>query len=255
MKAQIRKYCQASSAVRCKETIDDKYRETLIRELGPLVKYIADRMAMHLPPGVSRDDLISAGILGLNEAIDRFDPEKKVKFKTYASYRIKGAMVDEVRKMGWASRSVIRDHQRIEAARDVLKNKMEQEPGDIEVAEYLGITLESYHKMLWQTRRISLVSLDEVLPDGGSSRIESQASPDMSQLDALTLKQMKAMIAREISFLSRNEQIIISLYYFEELTLKEIGAVLDLTESRISQIHAKVLSKFRVRLQAMQAKT
>jgi RNA polymerase sigma factor FliA len=253
MKSQIRKYCQASSAARCQETIDDKYRETLIREFGPLVKYIADRLAMQLPPGVSREDLISAGILGLNEAIDRFEPEKNVKFKTYASYRIKGAMVDEVRKMGWASRSVIRDHQRIEAARDALKKKKEREPRDIEVAEYLGVTLESYHKMLWQTRRISLVSLDEVLPDGGSSRIEGQASPEMSQFDALTLKQMKMMIAREISSLSRNEQVIISLYYFEELTLKEIGAVLDLTESRISQIHAKVLSKFRIRLQTMEA--
>jgi RNA polymerase sigma factor FliA len=254
MKSQIRKYFRASSTARCKGTIDDKYRETLIREFGPLVKYIADRMAMQLPSGVSREDLISAGILGLNEAIDRFDVDKKVKFKTYASYRIKGAMVDEIRKMGWASRSVIRDHQRIEAVRDALKQKLEREPRDIEVAEHLEITLESYHKMLWQTRRISLVSLDEVLPDGKTSRIEGQASPDMSQLDVLTLKQMKAMIAREISALSRNEQIIISLYYFEELTLKEIGAVLDLTESRISQIHAKVLSKFRIRLQAMRGK-
>jgi RNA polymerase sigma factor FliA len=251
MKSQIRKYCRASSAARSKGTMDDKYRETLIREFGPLVKYIADRMAMQLPPGVSRDDLISAGILGLNQAIDRFDAKKNVKFKTYASYRIKGAMVDEVRKMGWASRSVIRDHQRIQAARDALKQKLEREPKDIEVAEYLEITLESFHKMLWQTRRISLVSLDEVLPDGTTSRIEGQASSDMSQLDALTLKQMKEVIAREISTLSKNEQIIISLYYFEELTLKEIGAVLDLTESRISQIHAKVLSKFRIRLQSM----
>jgi RNA polymerase sigma factor for flagellar operon FliA len=212
-------------------------------------------MAMHLPAGVSREDLISAGTLGLNEAIDRFQPDKNVKFKTFATYRIKGAMVDEVRKMGWASRSVIRNHQRIEAAREELKKKLEKEPGDVDIASHLEMTLESYHKMLWQTRGISLMSLDEVLPDGTTARIDGQVSPEMSALDALTLKQMKEVIAEEISKLPKNEQIVVSLYYYEELTLKEIGAVLNLTESRISQIHSKILSKFRIRLQDMKDRT
>jgi RNA polymerase sigma factor for flagellar operon FliA len=157
--------------------------------------------------------------------------------------------------MGWASRSVVRNHQRIEAARDELKQKLEKEPRDVEIARHLGITLEDYHKILWQTRRISLVSLDEVMPDGTTPKIDGQVSTEMSPLDALTLKQMKELIAEEISTLSKNEQIIISLYYYEELTLKEIGAVLDLTESRISQIHSKILSKFRIRLQAMRDQT
>ncbi|MCF8075186.1 MAG: FliA/WhiG family RNA polymerase sigma factor [Desulfotignum sp.] len=255
MKPQIRKYCRASDAGHTGGQLDDRHRESLIRELAPLVKYIADRMAMQLPAGISRDDLISAGILGLNEAIDRFQPDKNVKFKTFATYRIKGAMVDEVRKMGWASRSVVRNHQRIEAARDALKQKLEKEPRDVEIARHLGISLEDYHKILWQTRRISLVSLDEVMPGGTTPMIDGQVSTEMSPLDALTLKQMKELIAGEISTLSKNEQIIISLYYYEELTLKEIGAVLDLTESRISQIHSKILSKFRIRLQAMRDRT
>jgi len=251
MKSQIGKYSRASDAVRTGGQLDDRYRESLIREYAPLVKYIADRMTLQLPAGISREDLISAGVLGLNEAIDRFQPGKNVKFKTFATYRIKGAMVDEVRKMGWASRSVVRNHQRIEAAREELKKKLEKEPKDIEIARYLGITLDAYHKILWQTRGISLVSLDEVLPDGTTARIDGQVSSGMSPLDALTFKQMKEIVVEEISTLSKNEQIIISLYYYEELTLKEIGAVLNLTESRISQIHSKILSKFRIRLQAM----
>lgn len=255
MKPQIRKYCRASDTGRTGGRLDDRYRESLIREFAPLVKYIADRMAMHLPAGVSREDLISAGTLGLNEAIDRFQPDKNVKFKTFATYRIKGAMVDEVRKMGWASRSMIRNHQRIEAAREELKKKLEKEPGDVDIASHLEMTLESYHKMLWQTRGISLMSLDEVLPDGTTARIDGQVSPEMSALDALTLKQMKEVIAEEISKLPKNEQIVVSLYYYEELTLKEIGAVLNLTESRISQIHSKILSKFRIRLQDMKDRT
>jgi RNA polymerase sigma factor for flagellar operon FliA len=251
MRSQIRKYSRASNAGRTGGNLDDRYRESLIREFAPLVKFIADRMAMHLPAGISREDLISAGVLGLNEAIDRFQPDKNVKFKTFATYRIKGAMVDEVRKMGWASRSVVRNHQRIETARDELKQRLGKEPRDIDIARHLEIPLEEYHRMLWQTRRISLVSLDEVLPDGATPRIEGQVSPEISAFDALTLKQMKELLAEEISTLSKNEQIVISLYYYEELTLKEIGAVLNLTESRISQIHSKILSRFRTRLQAM----
>ncbi len=158
MRSQIQKYSRASDAGRTGGQLDDRYRESLIREFAPLVKYIADRMAIHLPAGISREDLISAGVLGLNEAIDRFQPDKNVKFKTFATYRIKGAMVDEVRKMGWASRSVVRNHRRIEAARDELKQKLGKEPRDVDIARHLEISLEDYHHMLWQTRRISLVS-------------------------------------------------------------------------------------------------
>ena len=250
MKAQIRKYSQAARSGTDKRMVGDKSRETLIIEFAPLVKYIADRMTMRLPSGISREDLISAGVLGLNDAIDKFNIEKGVKFKTYAAYRIKGAMVDELRKMGWASRSVIRDNQQIENARESLKTKLGREPRDIEVADLLGMELDAYHKMLWRTRRISLVSLDEMLPNGNTPRMASQVSEASSPFDALKLKELKQVIAKEIEQLPRNEQMVISLYYYEELTLKEIGKVLDLTESRISQIHSKVISKLRTRLQS-----
>jgi len=250
MKAQIRKYSQAARAGADKHKLGDDRRETLILEFAPVVKYIADRMTMHLPSGISREDLISAGVLGLNDAMDKFKAEKGVKFKTYATYRIKGAMVDELRKMGWASRSVIRDNQQIERSRDALKLKLGREPKDIEVADQLGVDLDAYHQMLWRTRRIALVSLDEMMPDGNTPRMAFQTSEGESPFDALKVKELKQAIAREIENLSRNEQMVISLYYYEELTLKEIGKVLDLTESRISQIHSKVISKLRTRLQS-----
>ena len=250
MKEQIQKYSQAGLSLRERKRGDDAQREALILKFAPLVKYIADRVAMQLPSGISREDLISAGILGLNNAIDRFDSEKGVRFKTFAAYRIKGAMVDEMRRMGWASRSVIRDHQRIEEAKESLKQAWGREATDGEVADHLGVKLNDYHKMLWRTRRISLLSLDEVMPDGNTSRVTRQVSDAPSPFDALKVKELKKIIAEEISNLKEKEQIVISLYYYEELTLKEIGQVLNLTESRISQIHSQVISKFRARLQA-----
>ena len=255
MKAQIRKYSQAARTGTDKHKLSDDRRETLILEFAPVVKYIADRMTMHLPSGISREDLISAGVMGLNDAMDKFKVEKGVKFKTYATYRIKGAMVDELRKMGWASRSVIRDNQQIERSMDALKRKLGREPKDIEVADQLGMDLDSYHKILWRTRRISLVSLDEMLPDGNTPRMACQTSERETPFDALKVKELKQTIAREIETLSRNEQLVISLYYYEDLTLKEIGKVLDLTESRISQIHSKVISKLRSRLQSSRDQT
>ncbi len=250
MKDQIRKYSQAAGKHTDGASDSNRYRESLIIEFAPMVKYIADRITMYLPPGISREDLVSAGILGLNDAIDKFKVKKGVKFKTYATYRIKGAIVDELRKMGWASRSVIRDSQRIEIAVAELKSRMGRDPQDIEVAEYMELDLEAYHKMLWRTQSISLVSLDELLPDGNTSRMACQQSREPSPFDALKVKQLKEILAGEIEKLSKKEQMVISLYYYDELTLKEIGKVLDLTESRISQIHSKVITKLRSRLQA-----
>ncbi len=250
MKAHIRKYSQAARSCVDKPTVGDKSREDLIREFAPMIKYIADRMSMRLPSGISREDLLSAGVLGLNDAINKFKIEKGVKFKTYASYRIKGAMVDELRKMGWASRSVIRDNQQINNIKDALQLKLGRAPNDSEMAEQLGIKLDAYHRMLWRTRRISLVSLDEPLFDGNTPRMVSQESEEPSPFEALKAQEFKQAIAGEIATLSKKEQMVISLYYYDELTLKEIGKVLDLTESRISQIHSKVISKLRIRLQA-----
>jgi len=230
--------------------VGDKSREELIREFAPMIKYVADRMSMNLPSGISREDLISAGVLGLNDSINKFNAGKGVKFKTYASYRIKGAMVDELRRMGWASRAVIRDNQQINEIKDALQLKLGRVPTDFEMAEQMEIKVEAYHKMLWRTRRISLMSLDEPYADGNTPRMAFQESETPSPFDVLKRQELKQVLAKEIATLSKKEQMVISLYYYDELTLKEIGKVLDLTESRISQIHSKVISKLRIRLQS-----
>ena len=247
MKAQISKYQE-----RYRPAAGDtsgRSREELILKYAPLVRYIAERMAMRLPPSVSKDDLASAGILGLFDAIDKFDPERGVKFRTYAEHRIRGAILDELRKMDWVLRSVRRDVHRIEDAIRALESKFGRPPRDFEIAEYMGLDIEAYHRMLQKARGVNLLSLDETLPDGSLSRFRNRASEDVSPLDELKIKELKKVIAGAISTLSEKEQLVVSLYYYDELTLREIGEVLDLTESRISQIHTKAIIRLRAKLQ------
>jgi len=245
---QIHKYQQALKTKH--EPMDSKSKEEMILENAPVVKYIADRLEVRLPACMSRDDLISAGILGLNDALDKFDASKGAKFKTYAEYRIKGAMLDELRKMGWASRSVITGIKKIESAMNTLKFKFGREPEDFEIADEMGVDIDTYYKMLLKSRGACLLSLDEVMPDGKSPGFTRLISGLPSSLDELKIKELKGIIARAISNLPKKEQIVISLYYYDELTLKEIGRVLDLTESRISQIHSKTIIRLRSALRS-----
>jgi len=246
MRAQINKYQDTYRPV--SGDTSARAREELILKYAPLVRYITERMAMRLPSHVSKDDLSSAGILGLFDAIDKFDPEKGVKFRTYAEHRIRGAMLDELRRMDWVMRSVRRDVHRIEDAIRALESKYGRTPRDFEVADYLNIDIEDYHRMLHKARGVNLLSLDETFLGGVLSRFRSLESDDVSPFDELKIKELKKVIADAISALSEKEQIVVSLYYYDELTLREIGEVLDLTESRISQIHAKAIIKLRAKL-------
>lgn len=248
MKTQINKYQQA--LLTKYEPVNSRSREEQILENASLVKYIVDRLDIRLPPSMSRDDLISAGILGLNDALDKFDASKGVKFKTYAEYRIKGAILDELRKMGWASRSVMRDIRKIEAALNTLKCKLTREPEDFEIAHEMGVDIDTYNKMILKSRGAYLLSLDEIMPDGNIPDFTRQASNLPSSFDELKIKELKGIISRAISNLPKKEQMVISLYYYDELTLREIGRVLDLTESRISQIHSKTIIRLRAALRS-----
>lgn len=230
--------------------LNPRFREEQIHEYASVVKYIAGRLEIRLPPSMSKDDLISAGTVGLNDALDRFDASKGAKFKTFAEYRIRGAMLDELRKMSWASRSAMTDIKKIQTAVDTLQVKLGREPEDIEIAEQLGADIDEYYKMAWKSQGSSLLSLDQVMPDGNAYLLSKQASDLPSGFDALKVKQLKQIVAKAISTLSKKEQLIISLYYYDELTLKEIGSVLDLTESRISQIHSKTMVKLRTALES-----
>jgi len=228
--------------------IDKDLREDLILSYAPLVKYIAERIAIRLPSNISKEELISAGTVGLLDALDRFEPEMGIKFQTYAEHRIKGAILDELRKMDWFPRSVRKDIHKIEHAITALKSRNGREPEDSEIAEEMRIDIDSYYRIITRARGVTLLSLDETLPDGTTPKFAKQASDMPSPLDELTIKELKKIISEALAQLSKKEQLVISLYYYDELTLKEIAKILDLTESRISQIHSKAIIKLRAKL-------
>ena len=230
-------------------------RSALIAEYAPLVKYLANRMAIRLPPSVSVDDLISSGIIGLLDAIEKFDPSRKVQFKTYAEFRIKGAILDELRTMDWVPRSIRKKVREIEKAIITAERKLNRPAEDSEVAEVMGIDLDAYYGMLDKARGIDLLSFDEYM-DSHRDNFESKKSfksliaGGHDTIDHIMSQELKEVIADGIKGLPKKEQMVISLYYYKGLTLKEIGEVIGLTESRISQIHTKVIIKLRTRLRS-----
>ena len=246
MKEGVRRYQEAFRVDQ--ENMNGRSREELILEYAPLVNEIVNRMAIRLPPNISKEELIGSGITGLIDVLDRFDSEKGIKFRTYATHRIKGAILDELRKMDRVSRSVRRDIHRIEDAMRTLELKLDREPEDFEVAEEMGVDIDSYNRMIIGAQWSSLLSFDEVMHYGTTTKIANQVSSEPSPFDELQIKELKSVIAKAISSLSEKEQQVISLYYYDELTLKEIARVLGLTESRISQIHSKVIIKLRAKI-------
>lgn len=246
MKAGINRYQRVFDIDQRK--VDEKLRQELVIKYAPLVKYIADRMSIRFPPNIYKEEFISAGIVGLIDALDKFNSEMGIKFQTYAEHRIKGAILDELRKMDWIPRSIRKDIHRIEDAITAVKYRLGREPEDYEIAQEMGIDIDSYYKMSSKAQGITLVSLDKVMPDGSTPKFTKQASNIPSPFDELKIKEVKKIISKALVSLSKKEQLVISLYYYDELTLKEIAKVLDLTESRISQIHSKAVLSLRAKL-------
>ena len=249
MNAGINKYQQAFNLHQ--GHIDTAQRDDLIFKYTPLVKYIAERMAIRLPPNISKEELTSAGIVGLFDALEKFDSEMGIKFKTYAEHRIRGAILDELRKMDWIPRSVRKEIHMIEDAMIAVRSRLGREPEDFEVAEEMGVDMDSYHKTISRARGVGLLSLDEIMPDGSNLAFTRQTSDSTSPLDELKIKELKDIITKALKGLPKKEQIVISLYYYDELTLKEIARVLGLTESRISQIHSKAIITLRTKLKGL----
>lgn len=246
MKSGIHKYQEISRIEQ--GAAEEKSRDELILEYAPLVKQIVERMALRLPPNISKEELISGGIMGLFDALDKYDVNKGTQFKTYASLRIKGAILDELRKMDWVSRSVRRDIHKIEEARRTLELNLGREPDDYEIAEEMGVDIDAYHRMTKRAQGAGLFSLDRMMPGGFVSHLKKNTSEGPSPFDEFQVKELKKIIAEALSKLSEKEQLVMSLYYYDELTLKEIANILDLTESRISQIHSKAIIKLRTKL-------
>jgi len=228
-------------------------REALILEHSSLIRYVAGRIAVRLPPHLSLDDLISAGVLGLIDAVDKYDPSRNAQFKTYAEYRIRGAILDELRAMDWVPRSVRRKSQRLEEVFQALSNELGREPDDEEMAQRLGMDLEDYYRIIEETAGVGLLAIidtEEGLAQFMPGTLVENALKDTGQGPAewLDKNEIKRVIAEAIEKLNEKEQMVVSLYYYDELTMKEIGRVLDYTESRICQIHSKTMMKLRSRL-------
>ena len=246
MRAKLNRYQQTSQMYQ--GNTNARLREDLILKYAPLVKYIAERTAIRLPPNISKEELTSAGIVGLLDALDKFDPEIGTKFHTYAEHRIRGAMIDELRKMDWVPRSIRKDIHRIEDAMIAAQSRLGRNPDDFEVAQEMGIDIDSYYKIINRAQGACLLSLDDVMPDGSTPRFAKQDLDVLSPFDEFKKKELKEIISKALSNLSKKEQLVISLYYYDQLTLKEIAKVLDLTESRICQIHSKAIITLRAKL-------
>jgi len=232
----------------------DVWREKSIIEYSYLVRRIAARFAMRLPSTVFFDELVSAGSLGLIDAVDKFDPSKHVSLKTYAQYRIKGAILDELRSMDTYSRSMRKKIQNIAKAVKAIEDQKGSAALDEEISEELGVSLEEYYDMLTNIHGAAVLSLDEFIKTGknesySKTRFQSAIKGKENPADSFDREEHKFVLAKTIKTLTPKEQMVVSLYYYDELTLKEIGEVLSLTESRICQIHTAILVKLKLRLQ------
>lgn len=245
---KLKKYNQTTTNRAKKKS--SAVRERLISEYAPLVKTIAGRLGMRLPPHISQDDLIGAGIMGLLDAVDKFNEDKGVEFKSYAEFRIRGAMLDELRAMDWVPRSVRRNAKRLQEAYAKVEKEKMRPADDEEVATEMGIDMESFYQMLDEVRGISIINEEEIsniLPNGeaGHPWPVTQASVGLDPLESLNLTEVQEVIAQAIERLPKNESLVVSLYYYEELTMKEIGGIMGYTESRVSQLHTKAVLRLR----------
>lgn len=231
----------------------DAKREMQLMEYLPLVKYIAGRIAIGLPKSVELDDLINAGVVGLIEAYNNFDPTKGVKFESYASMRIRGAILDELRAVDWAPRSTRAKSREMERTISSLENRLGRSPTDEEVAENLDVSLDDLYKLLGDLSSTTLLSLDELTYGSDDDKpvplVDTLQSADRSDaLSELERDEMRNLLVDSIGLLSDQERLVVALYYYEELTLKEIGQVMELSESRVSQIHTKAVLSLRAKL-------
>ncbi len=239
-----------------KSTGSETARETLILHHSPLVKYVAGRVAVGLPPNVEQADLVSYGMFGLIDAIDKFEPERGYKFETYAISRIKGAILDELRSIDWVPRSVRSKLRQIEKAIGKLESNNHRPATDEELSAELGWTDEQLHTALNQISQVGLAALDEILTVGaekGEAITLGDTIADRTAhgpMGAFEIAETRQLLGQAINALPEREKLVLTLYYYESMTLQEVGMVLGVTESRVCQIHTKAVLHLRTRLQA-----
>ena len=238
------------------EFVDLAWQEQMIVQYAPLIKYIASRLALRLPSHISLDDLMSSGIIGLIDAIHKFDPSKNISFKTYAEFRVKGAILDELRSLDWIPRSVRKKSHTLEKAYAELERNLGRPAEPEEVCKALGLELDEFYQLLDETKSVSLVELESMWKStrNSSDFFDSEISEilhDENSRDpflALHFSELQTVMVQAIDALPDKEKLLVSLYYYEELTMKEIGEIMGYTESRISQLHTQAMLRLRAKL-------
>lgn len=236
-----------------------EFRDKLIIQYSPLVKYVAGRVAVGLPHNVEQSDLVSYGVFGLIDAIEKFDIERGYKFETYAISRIKGAIIDELRSIDWVPRSVRSKARSLERAYSTLEAKCHRAPTDAEVAAELGLNEKQFQTTLSQISFVGVAALDEMFSGGDRADTitlgDTVADTTEGPMDVYEVEEMRQTLAHSINQMPEREKIVLTLYYYEGLTLSEIGRVLGVTESRVCQIHTKAVLQLKSRMAATERET
>jgi len=231
--------------------VSGEEREGLIQEFVPVIKYMALRLAMRVPAGLNVEDLISAGTVGLLDALSKYDPSREVKFRTYAEFRIRGAMLDEMRAMDWVPRSVRERIGRIQHAANEFTKRKGRTPNEQELATELGVDTKEVDEALLQAKGTVVLSLDDLgtTEDDAHSILDALADTEQpNPLESLLSEDTRKVLADAIDRLPERQRLVLTLYYFEELTMKEIGTLLSVTESRICQLHAQAMVRLKAQL-------
>ncbi len=231
------------------ETRDLQIRETLIIEYSHLIKFIAGRLNIYFGSNVEYDDLVSFGVFGLIDAIDKYDPNKGVKFETYASLRIRGSIIDSIREMDWVPRSLRQKNKELEKAYWEVENELGHSATDSDIATKMNISIDEFYKLINEVNLTSMVSLEDYLEQNYEIGMDSSntSKTDMPEQEA-ELNELKEILGDSIDKLPEKEKMVLTLYYYEELTLKEISAIMKVSESRISQLHTKAILRLRGKL-------
>lgn len=248
--------CAATAMIAAESTAPVQLdRNEVVEKFAYLIKKVAYKMISRLPANVEMDDLMSAGVIGLIDAAEKYDPEKSSNFRTYAEIRIRGAMVDELRSLDWVPRSVRQKGASIDGVARALTAKLGRPASEDEIAAEMGLTLEEFHTLADKARAVSLVSYEDLGAAGGEERrdfLDCVADPDAEDPEEWSQKSnRRAVMMRAIQRLPERQRVVLSLYYFEDLNLKEIGNLLGVTESRISQIHSQAVAQLRPILEEM----
>lgn len=233
-------------------TVDPKVKDEIIIEYAPLIKYIAQKIAARLPSNIELDDLISCGVIGLMDAIQKFDPNRDNKFKTYAEFRVRGAILDELRAQDWVPRSIREKAKLVERTYTKLESNLGRPATDEEMCKELDVTQDEFHDLLNKAKSISLLNIDDSNSfNRGDKKLIAglmESSRQSNPFNAVSFKNSRDKIKDGIKGLPEKQRLVLSLYYYEDLNLKEIGQVLDVTESRVSQLHTQAIMKLRAKL-------